>query len=80
MTSGWIAVGERLPEAGVKVLVFVAGRADFGIAPEMVVSDCERWTFTDGAEERQWYDREGRLLARVTHWMELPEPPAERGK
>lgn len=58
--SEWISIDERLPEEGVRVLVWLKG-------------DGSQYTSTDTdrLSLKKWV-RWGRL---VTHWMPLPEPP-----
>jgi hypothetical protein len=62
--SEWISVDERLPEEGVRVLVWLKGDG----------SQYTR-TDTDRLSLKKWV-RCGRL---VTHWMPLPEPPKMKG-
>ena len=63
--SQWIPVSERLPEDGVDVLV------SWGTPEgELLIA---HWR----ADEREWFDDEGKRVPAVgvTHWMPLPEPP-----
>ena len=71
----WISVEDRLPEDGELVLVLASGKP------------CENITLVDAYEMAE-YSRDnnrGWILetypmwedAKVTHWMPLPEPPAE---
>jgi hypothetical protein len=65
----WIAVGERMPETGERVIMQVhCGGICFGcwFADERRWNDIE----TDGCNDSIWYERE-----QVTHWRPLPEPP-----
>jgi hypothetical protein len=60
--SGWVSVGDQLPQPGTPVLVVQRGGA-------MAVA-C--------VEGTEWFHCDLFLRARdVTHWMPLPEPPKE---
>ena len=62
----WIPVNEELPDAEMMILVHVPGSdepVDFGA----YVGDT-MWVYADGSEI---------IRETVTHWMDLPEPPAE---
>lgn len=68
---GWISVKERMPEAGVWVLI--EGRFGYRIA---------RWWIDPGLDEgnvfkERWVPDAGGGIDEkyVTHWMPLPEPP-----
>lgn len=66
----WICVKDRLPEIGQWVLVFDA-------ADERGYMSV--WTREEDEDGDCWSDGQGwwQPLAEVTHWMPLPEPPAE---
>ena len=55
----WIPCTERMPEAGLNVLIWV---------------DDESHVAYFSQDSRRWLDSEGDW-ARVTHWMPLPEGP-----
>lgn len=59
----WIPVGERLPEAGVTVLV-----REYG---DTLLAELNFSTKTGTA----YFSAPGRSNFEVTHWMPLPEPP-----
>lgn len=62
----WISVEERLPENGVKVLVYSAeNKNDYEIG---AYSDTYKGFFV-----RQF------CYENITHWMPLPRTPKERG-
>ena len=62
----WISVKERLPENGVKVLVYSSeNKNDYEIG---AYSDTYRGFFV-----RQF------CYENITHWMSLPRAPKERG-
>ena len=65
----WISVKDKLPEVGVKVLVYSAeNKNDYEVG---AYSDTYRGFFV----RRFWYEN-------ITHWQPLPEPPRtpkERG-
>lgn len=67
--SEWISVEDRLPEIGVKVLIF-DNCNDFGV-----------WSLERDEEEDVvcWEDQDGSWysLYDATHWMPLTEPPEE---
>ena len=65
----WISVKDRLPELDAPILAWVStyyqNRGGFEIAM--------RW-----AQDGKWWTlRACELRNSVTHWMPLPEPPAE---
>ncbi len=66
----WVSVDERLPEADDVVLVIVNGKPTKNItlkgAYELAEYDSEGWILEMWPE---WMD------AKVSHWMQLPEPP-----
>ena len=63
--SKWIGVSERLPEPGVRVLIFCPLAE-----PNEVAAACLR-------HEGLWRTDDGDVLgeSEPTHWMPLPEPP-----
>ena len=63
--SEWISVEDRLPEDNDEVLTFSLG--------EVFVT--RYWKLTS-----QWLASDARAthLAKVTHWMPLPEPPKDQ--
>lgn len=63
----WIPVGERLPEDYQKVLVFWREHGEPMIDTAFWQLDAKRF---DG---QHWV----RMEDKVTHWLPLPEPPAE---
>ncbi len=71
----WISVNDRLPEIG--ELVLVAYKVDFGsgIMGTLVnTAMIQKFGFCGGG-----YDNflDETCTTEVTHWMPLPEPPAE---
>jgi hypothetical protein len=67
----WIAVSERLPETRINVLAY-DGNLPHSVTSFRVVS-----LSIDGS---QWFDQhtdEEHPVNAFTHWMPLPEPPAE---
>jgi len=64
--SGWIPVGERLPEYDVPVLV-VSAFDDYTVAMKWEGLGDDDWRFVDC--------RELMTLIGITHWQPLPEPP-----
>lgn len=72
--AGWIAVGERLPEEEVEVLI------------SHIIDDHQRTYDTACLQQGQWtlpWDRGGRNykpLTWVTHWMPLPPAPEKESK
>ena len=66
MMTEWISVNDRLPENGVKVLVYSAeNKNDYEIG---AYSETYKGFFV-----RQFY------YENITHWMPLPRTPKERG-
>jgi hypothetical protein len=65
----WVSVTEQMPTGGVDVLISYGTPLSEG---EMLIA---YWAADDGC----WFDDEGRQVRRegVTHWMRLPEPPAD---
>ena len=70
----WIPVTERLPDVGVDVLV-VKDNGDKNMAVWRLYR-----TIPNG--QPHWEDEvgDGLLLKAATHWMPLPEPPADMRK
>lgn len=66
-TSGWIPVGERLPEAHVNVLCYTKGGG-------IVRDRYDGITLSDGTHQFHGDREEWRFD--VTHWMPLPPPPS----
>ena len=64
----WISVKDRLPKEGEsnRVIVFADKRAPF--LPEVL------WGYY---ERGHWHTQWGRC-DRITHWMPMPEPPAQQ--
>ena len=60
---GWIAVTERLPRMGERVMVAHAADKWIGVGERDIIGSYEYWS--DDGEE----------LNQPTHWMPLPEPP-----
>lgn len=60
----WISVTERLPEPGTRVLVSI------GAVFEAFIDDEGKW-------QRYYSSPLSEVLGEPTHWMPLPEPPAE---
>jgi len=60
----WIRIGDELPPENKEVLVFIYGMIQFGICSnlKMLYWKDADWTYTD----------------KITHWMEIPEPPQEK--
>lgn len=61
----WIPVSKKLPDADIIVLV--------------AFDDGEVWPAYLG-DEQQWYYITADLIdgpSKITHWMDLPEPPAK---
>ncbi len=63
MPVAWISVKDRLPEDGVRVIVWASG----ALATGATVDNCVRGT---------WIYSPLMGLA-VTHWRPLPDPPKE---
>ena len=61
--SNWISVKERMPDDGVRVLVYSK----------------HKWTSIGstikGHKVKKFYDGDGLSWNSITHWMPLPEPP-----
>ena len=68
----WIPVTERLPEADIRVLVWI-GENDHGFPP----IDTDRVHDYSYLEERLRGKRWVRWDGNITHWMPLPEAPKE---
>ena len=60
---GWIAVTERLPPMGERVMIASATGKWIGVGERDIIGSHEYWS--DDGEE----------LNEPTHWMPLPEPP-----
>jgi hypothetical protein len=73
----WISVNERLPEAGVRVLVYVR---DFPLLPIQTDEWNEQreapveWSSATISVGFGWDEHE---FDEVSHWMPLPDPPAD---
>lgn len=68
--SGWVSVGEQMPEHGVDVLGFCN---DINIGWQQVIKryKCPEY------ETEEWLDVNGdNFPCIVTHWMPLPKPPS----
>jgi len=67
----WIPCAERMPERGVKVLVW----APYEGTPQ--IAEWQRWDGPDRGYTDVWYRPGPTSLGKseVTHWMPLPEPP-----
>jgi len=77
----WISVEERLPERGIKVLVYGVGNID-GFWGDQVIAIAERFLFkflpsSEGTEEWSSPWRYFHTDYKITHWQPLPEPPKE---
>ena len=71
----WISVEERLPEVSDVVLVIANGKPRPNVTLLNAILIASFW------EDEGWIADgfEGWDGLRVTHWMELPEPPKEEG-
>ena len=65
----WIPVTERLPEMHTKVLCC-------GVKGGRFIAELSEW----GKGDLYWTKRDGKGCPTVTHWMPLPEPPADMRK
>jgi len=63
VAADWISVEERLPDDGVIVQVFAPGASE-----PVWLGYLE--------EDGEWYTGDGGTCYKVTHWRELPAPPA----
>lgn len=80
--ADWISVKERLPEAGVEVLVIAEG---WGKTPPYYLGCLQHMkpetSFLTGitSKESEWLLHGWSYLRApdVTHWMPLPKPPKE---
>ena len=63
--NGWIRTKDILPCVGTRVLFCCEQEVDIGYFFEEL-----GWKFLDGGD---WFE----IKNPVTHWMPLPEPPAE---
>lgn len=79
----WISVAERLPEIDRAVLVYSPGLDACGFSEGVLVAFIKE-VFDDG--RAYWeadtsgvsgYDYDVDRSTEVTHWMPLPQPPAE---
>jgi len=68
--SGWISVGERLPERGQTVLAWAPDGHNQvkDVLEKVFFHDAGHWT----------YGYHSNNLNGVTHWMHLPEPPPQK--
>lgn len=64
VSDGWIAVTERLPKTGERVLVCI------GAVFEAFIDDDGKW-------QRYYSAPLNEVLGEPTHWMPLPKPPGE---
>lgn len=69
--NGWISVNERLPEPGIRVLVWVSSDR-WGVWADSCVEIAERKNLYG-----KW-DVEGWDHDDVTHWQPLPAPPEQQ--
>jgi len=67
--SGWIPVGERLPESGVEILV-LGEYWPVGFTPGVHLAD-----YLAERAVSPWLSRCGERLFSVTHWRALPSLP-----
>ena len=67
--DGWISVEERLPEEGIRVLIWFVGCK--GIEDVEITELCHDGLFR---QHRNWPT----YFGNVTHWRELPPPPEVR--
>jgi len=67
--SGWIPVGERLPESGVEILV-LGEYGPVGFTPGVHLAD-----YLAERAVSPWRSRCGERLFSVTHWRALPSLP-----
>jgi hypothetical protein len=79
--SEWISVKDRLPEAYGRFLVMT--RCRFGmhilLAKDWPYPCCEvNIAYGGGGFPWQWYSESKNPVGNVTHWMPLPEEPAEK--
>ncbi len=65
--SDWISIEDRLPEAGVRVLLVCVDRA------ETILHTGRRWHVK---QDTAWWSVPS--FYEVTHWMPLPEPPRSK--
>lgn len=65
--SEWIATRDELPKNGIPVLVVYMGR----VQNVSYMLDVDRWVACDSGEP------DDMPLALASHWMRLPDPPAE---
>ena len=63
--NGWVPVSARLPEMGVRVMVGHAKDGWIGMGERVLTGAYLHW------------EDDGEDLHEPTHWMPLPEPPAE---
>lgn len=63
---GWIAVEDRLPEKTMRVIMY----GTFPDGPEPCIT-----MGVFGGQSISWVELSGQIMARVTHWMPLPNPP-----
>lgn len=71
----WISIKERLPEAGIYVLVCCTMKVTDKIRYERAI--VMAFVCEDGFIDVE-FDKA--ITAGVTHWMELPDPPKEEKK
>lgn len=73
METKWISVKKKMPDNGGRKLLYISNRNYQWIQTGIIdYSECE-W-FVDNEDMDVYELGEGE---RVTHWMELPEPPKE---
>lgn len=69
----WIPVTERLPEENIKVLLLCKNKATFvGVHGKYYAGTESRFKIFTALNSTKLLNK-----GRVTHWMELPEPPKE---
>lgn len=75
---GWIPCSERMPEKGIGVHVY-AKRDDVGYQFDAFVAyGGSRWFTYDSTKVEPLKSNAVDSSYEITHWMPLPEPPAEK--
>lgn len=75
--GGWVSVKDRLPEAdGPYIVMTLRSWEDMPFRVMIMDLVTERG---QGRKARKWKWGHKVSMWRVTHWMELPEPPGEVG-
>lgn len=76
--SEWISIRDRFPETDVKVLVYAEGKLDGFIGDHVIAITALRALPSEGYPA-DWYAPWAYFLTdfKITHWMPLPNAPAE---